>query len=82
GAPPEPAGGSPARRLANFRVFFRRRRLRVHRATDSPPTPEEVNRLLDKITAQGIGSLTNAERRALDQASKSAGRQQAWRAPP
>ncbi len=40
-----------------------------HRA-DGDPTAAEVDRVLDKISEQGIGSLTAAERRFLDEVSR------------
>jgi membrane associated rhomboid family serine protease len=40
------------------------------RAAPPPPDPAEVDRILDKITAQGIQSLTRAERQILHRASR------------
>lgn len=39
---------------------------------DVAPTEAEINRILDKISAEGIGSLTRDERRKLDRASRGA----------
>jgi hypothetical protein len=44
--------------------------LRPRRRPDSDPVAAEVDRVLDKISEQGIGSLTAAERRFLDEVSK------------
>jgi membrane associated rhomboid family serine protease len=41
------------------------------RAAPPPPDQAEVDRILDKITAQGIQSLTKAERQTLHRASRS-----------
>ena len=38
--------------------------------TTSPPTRDEVDRVLEKIARQGMNSLTPAERRTLEQASE------------
>jgi membrane associated rhomboid family serine protease len=40
------------------------------RRVDADPVAAEVDRVLDKISAQGLGSLTAAERRFLDDVSK------------
>mgnify|MGYP003600362394 CR=1 FL=1 len=40
------------------------------RAAPPPPDPTEVDRILDKISAQGIQSLTKAERQTLHRASR------------
>ena len=40
------------------------------RADDSDPVAAEVDRVLDKISEKGIGSLTPAERRFLDEVAK------------
>ena len=40
------------------------------RPAPPPPDPAEVDRILDKITAQGIQSLTKAERQTLHRASQ------------
>lgn len=42
----------------------------VPRAAPPPPEQAEVDRILDKITAQGIQSLTKAERQTLHRASR------------
>ena len=42
----------------------------VPRAAPPPPDQGEVDRILDKITAQGIQSLTKAERQTLHRASR------------
>jgi membrane associated rhomboid family serine protease len=43
---------------------------RQRRRVDADPVAAEVDRVLDKISAQGLGSLTAAERRFLDEVSK------------
>jgi membrane associated rhomboid family serine protease len=53
----------------DLRARWRRRKLRVLSSEQDAPSPEEVDRLLDKIKAQGIGSLTRRERDALERAS-------------
>jgi hypothetical protein len=40
------------------------------RRVDADPVAAEVDRVLDKISAQGLGSLTPAERRFLDEVSR------------
>ncbi len=40
------------------------------RRVDADPVAAEVDRVLDKISAQGLGSLTAAERRFLDEVSR------------
>ena len=42
----------------------------VPRPAPQPPDPAEVDRILDKISAQGIQSLTKAERQTLHRASR------------
>jgi len=42
----------------------------VPRAAPPPPDQAEVDRILDKISAQGIQSLTKAERQTLHRASR------------
>ncbi len=42
----------------------------VPRPAPPPPDPAEVDRILDKISAQGIQSLTKAERQTLHRASR------------
>ena len=65
-----------------LRVARRRPRLEVSwnvpsdQETDLPPTPEAIDRLLDKILAHGVGSLTSEERRTLERASAEMGRDQ------
>jgi rhomboid family protein len=44
--------------------------MRQRRRADADPVAAEVDRVLDKISEQGIGSLTPAERRFLDEVSK------------
>jgi membrane associated rhomboid family serine protease len=44
--------------------------IRPRRRADADPVAAEVDRVLDKISEQGIGSLTAAERRFLDEVSK------------
>ena len=63
---------APARLLTNLR----RRRLRIVRPDDEPadrdepPLEQEVDRLLEKISRSGEGSLTAAERDTLTRASQ------------
>ena len=61
-----PMPGAPFRRSP-----FRRHRepdLRVLGPEDEPPAPEEIDRILDKITRHGIRSLTRREKRLLEKA--------------
>jgi membrane associated rhomboid family serine protease len=51
-------------------TFGRRPKLRLLENPTEAPTPEEVDRLLEKISAKGIKSLTSAERKALELASE------------
>jgi membrane associated rhomboid family serine protease len=44
--------------------------MRPRRGADSDPVTAEVDRVLDKISQQGISSLTPAERRFLDEVAK------------
>jgi membrane associated rhomboid family serine protease len=44
--------------------------LRPQRRADADPVAAEVDRVLDKISEKGIGSLTPAERRFLDEVAK------------
>jgi membrane associated rhomboid family serine protease len=44
--------------------------IRQRRRAESDPVAAEVDRVLDKISEQGIGSLTPAERRFLDEVSR------------
>ena len=44
--------------------------LRPRRRAEADPVAAEVDRVLDKISEQGIGSLTPAERRFLDEVAK------------
>jgi membrane associated rhomboid family serine protease len=44
--------------------------IRPRRGADADPVAAEVDRVLDKISEQGIGSLTPAERRFLDEVSR------------
>jgi hypothetical protein len=44
--------------------------LRPRRRPDADPVAAEVDRVLDKISEKGMGSLTPAERRFLDEVSK------------
>ena len=44
--------------------------LRPRRRADADPVAAEVDRVLDKISEQGIASLTPAERRFLDEVAK------------
>lgn len=54
--------------------FRRRPKLRVHREPPAPATRDDwegqMDRLLEKIQQQGEASLTNAERQALEEASR------------
>jgi hypothetical protein len=52
----------PADNTIHFKVSHR---------WDAPPAMSEVNRILDKITASGFHSLTQAERDTLERASAS-----------
>lgn len=54
----------------NLRARWRRRKFRVVSSSQDAPPPEEVDRILDKINAQGIGSLTSHERDTLERASR------------
>lgn len=56
--------------LAGLRARWRRGRLRMVSSEAEAPSADEVDRLLDKIKAQGIGSLTARERDALERASR------------
>jgi uncharacterized protein DUF6576 len=44
--------------------------MRQRRRAESDPVAAEVDRVLDKISEQGIASLTAAERRFLDEVSR------------
>ena len=44
--------------------------IRPRRRAESDPVAAEVDRVLDKISEQGIASLTAAERRFLDEVSR------------
>jgi hypothetical protein len=44
--------------------------MRQRRRSESDPVAAEVDRVLDKISEQGIASLTAAERRFLDEVSR------------
>lgn len=44
--------------------------IRPRRRAESDPVTAEVDRVLDKISAQGLGSLTAAERRFLDEVAR------------
>ena len=39
-------------------------------ASDAPPSPDQVDRILDKISADGFGSLSRAQRDLLERAGK------------
>lgn len=63
-------GGAPLERLA---ARWRRRRFRlIHGGTRRRPewTEAEIDRILDKISEQGLDSLTPEEERILDEASR------------
>lgn len=57
------------RLLARIRAYISQRPT-IPRAPPPPPDQAEVDRILDKISAQGIGSLTRAERQTLHRASR------------
>jgi hypothetical protein len=44
--------------------------IRPRRRADADPVAAEVDRVLDKISEQGMNSLTAAERRFLDEVSR------------
>jgi membrane associated rhomboid family serine protease len=79
-APPEWGNvyGSPKRKKRRWWSFLDRRRLKVETTpaqTKAPARPagrqpEEIDVILDKISAGGIGSLTADERRLLEEASR------------
>jgi membrane associated rhomboid family serine protease len=72
-------GGAGSRWVSNVRAFFARRRTRVAADDKSSPTSEEVDRLLDKISATGIGSLSDHERKTLEKAASSGTRRPSGR---
>jgi len=47
---------------------------RLFKRESDPPDPEEVDRILEKIKAHGIGSLSHREREILDRASRQVGK--------
>jgi hypothetical protein len=44
--------------------------MRVVKDDRTPPSPEDVDRILEKISANGLESLSEKERETLDKASK------------
>ena len=56
--------------FSNFRAWFRRRRYRVVEEPTAPVNWADVDRILDKIRAQGVERLTRSEKTLLDRASK------------
>jgi membrane associated rhomboid family serine protease len=63
-------GNGPLGWLTGLRARWRRRKFRVVSSNPAPPAPSEVDRILDKITAQGMGSLSPRERETLERASR------------
>jgi len=61
--------GSVSRLWEQFRANRRRRSYRVLSRKQEPPDREEVDRILDKIVKEGIGSLSRGEREVLQRAS-------------
>ena len=56
--------------ISNIRARLLRREMHVIGGEEEPPSPEEVDRILEKIKKEGIGKLSRKDRRILDQASK------------
>lgn len=57
--------------IDDVRMRFRKRRLKIitPEQTSGAPSETEINRILDKISDQGMRSLTRDERRSLERAS-------------
>ncbi len=55
--------------FSNIRAKIKRSQFKVVPHEEEPPTQQEINRILDKINAQGMKSLTIRERQALRRAS-------------
>jgi len=72
GRPDGPFGGSPAD--GEYAPDAPRARWRLFAGRDEPLNPDEVDRILEKITQRGMGSLTRREREILDRASRGEGR--------
>lgn len=70
----QPLFGGLFRKMRDY-MARRRSRIRELRNDDWVPEKAEVDRILDKISKSGMGSLTNTERRILDQASRNGTRQ-------
>jgi hypothetical protein len=56
--------------LSNIRSFFARKRMRIAKNDQPAPSRQEVDRILEKITEQGLDSLSKQERETLEKASK------------
>lgn len=65
-------GGGPSTDevVARSNAMVRRRATPALPAAPKPPEPEEVNALLDKISREGMESLTASERRMLEEVSR------------
>lgn len=67
-------GWNLSRLTANIRwpKFRRKPRLKIHRPAESPPSDlmQDVDRILEKIYREGESSLTAAERKTLESASR------------
>lgn len=64
-----PAGGSPRERRPSWRERWKQRRL-AREAEERAEMREEVDRLLDKISREGMASLSRRERQYLEVASR------------
>jgi len=53
-----------------FSSFFRERSRQAMPIQDQPPTPEEVDAILEKVSARGLDCLSEKERRILRRASE------------
>ena len=67
-------GGGSAGPLAHWMAKWRRTKMHLAGEEELPPTPQTLDRLLDKIHGQGIESLTRREREFLEEASRQVGR--------
>lgn len=56
--------------ISAIRAKILRRQMRVVDEPEEPPSPEEVDRILEKIKEEGIDRLSRKERRILDEASR------------
>lgn len=61
--------GHEAGAMARHRTRMKKKLKMIVNREAAPPSPEEVDRILDKINQQGLGSLTQLERRMLERAS-------------